>query len=185
MPDLRSILSSSGGSLRPGGRMVIREQELKTFRLDVAFGVLSAAFALEADAKARTPVRGGFRSFQAGAHLGGPLGIEDVGTQTRYAKGTHVGGTLRRSIHSAAYLDGKKIGGPDVDENKVPVEDQPAGSIAAVVGTNVNYAGYVNDGTVKMAARPFMNEAMAALSSEVPALIAAGYRRRVDRRGGS
>lgn len=128
-------------------------------QVDVAFahGLLNVGYAIERDAKREAPVRGGHRSFAPD----GP-----------------VGGTLRRSIHTAAFLDGERIGGSGNDENGEPEADYPAGSGAQVfVGTNVGYGRYVELGTVKMPARPFLTPALLARRQDAPQLIAAGMRK--------
>lgn len=172
MADIRAILSSGGSAKRPGAHMVIREAEFQRFRLGLAFGALNAAFAVEKASKELTPVHGD---------------PDQGGKFSTFAPGVKpIGGTLRRSQHSVAYLDGVKIGGATVDENGANVPSWvPAGGIAAVVGTNVDYAVYVHDGTVRMPARPFLAEAMAAKSSRIPELIVAGTRRYLRLAGGS
>lgn len=144
-------------------RFTTRPQELQRLREAAAFGVLNLMFAIEGAAKRHTPVRGGFRSFAPN----GP-----------------VGGTLRRSEHSVVYLDGVKIAGPDVDENGNPVPDYvPDSGIVGYTGTNVDYAVYVHNGTVKMEARPFLTEGFLEVKDQAPALIAAGARRHLGQGG--
>jgi hypothetical protein len=123
----------------------------------VGYGLLNYLYRLEGAAKANAPVRGGHRSFAPG----GPIG-----------------GTLRRSIHAVVYVDGKRLAGSrTTDENGQPVGDYPVdGEIVGVVGTNVAYGVHVHNGTVKMAARPFITEALAETRSEAPGLIEAGMR---------
>lgn len=169
MADLRSAMSSSARATRPGARFVVREPEFQRLREALAHGLLNAALAIEGRSKALTPVHGD-------PAQGGPYATFAPGARP-------IGGTLRRSQHSAAYVDGRRIGGPDQDENGRPVPAHaPAGAITAVVGTNVGYAIHVHDGTSRMAARPFLARAMAETTDELPALIAAGARRIVSAR---
>jgi hypothetical protein len=164
MSELERKLRAAGGSSRPGGSFVLREPAFAHLRAGLARGLLNAAYAIEGASKALTPVHGD-------PDQGGPFATFAPGEKP-------IGGTLRRSQHSVAYLDGRRIGGATSDQNRRPVPDHvPAGAIAAVVGTNVEYAVYVHDGTSRMAARPFLARAMAETADEVPALIAAGTRR--------
>lgn len=140
-------------------KTTIRPQALRQLREAAAYGLLNAMFAIEGAAKKNTPVRGGYRSFAPD----GP-----------------VGGTLRRSEHSAVYLDGQKIAGPEADENGSPVPDYASGGgIVGFTGTNTDYAVYVHNGTVKMAARPFLTEGFMQVRGQLQALIVAGARRRL------
>ena len=137
----------------------VRPRELGRLREGIAYGMANYGHALEGRAKANAPVRGGHRSYNPD----GP-----------------VGGTLRRSIHSVAYLDGRPIGGSAVDENgQVPEPYAGADGIVVFVGTNSGYGAYVHEGTELMPARPFLTEAFMETRGEAPALIAAGARRRL------
>lgn len=62
-------------------------------------------------------------------------------------------GTLRRSIHG-------QVDGTD-----------------GVVGTNTEYAGYVEFGTYKMAAKPYLAPALKSHQSDIIAAIAAEFKR--------
>lgn len=136
-----------------------RPNEIAQVREAVAYGFLNYGLALEGAAKANAPVRGGHRSFQPD----GP-----------------VGGTLRRSIHVVAYLDGKRISPASADENGAALPDYvPRMGIAVFVGTNSGYGFWVHDGTRVMPARPFLAEAFNETRAEGPGLIAAGARRRL------
>lgn len=164
MTDLRATLRASATNRRAGATFVVREREFQRFREALGFGLLNAAFAIEGASKALTPVHGD-------PAQGGPFATFAPGA-------TPIGGTLRRSQHSAAYVDGQRIGGPAQDGNGRDVpRHAPVGAISAVVGTNVEYAVFVHDGSSRMAARPFLARAMAETADEVPALIAAGARR--------
>ncbi len=125
----------------------------------LGYGLLNFGFALETAAKGHTPVRGGFRSFDPD----GP-----------------VGGTLRRSEHTVACVDGKRISPRGDDDNGQPLPDYvpPAGA-AVFVGTNSGYGLWVDRGTSKMAARPFLEEGLADVQGRAPELITAGARRRL------
>jgi hypothetical protein len=171
MTSLRAILAQSAHSRRPGARFVLREPRFQQLREALAYGLLNAGFEIERVSKGYTPVHGD-------PAQGGPYATFAPGARP-------IGGTLRRSQHTVAYLDGRRIAGAERDENgaTVPDHDQQ-GAIVAVVGTNVEYAGYVHDGTTRMAARPFLARAMAETSDQVPGLIAAGARRHLGMRGG-
>lgn len=84
-------------------------------------------------------------------------------------------GNLRRSIHSAAFDKGKRIFGA-TDDNGKPVPDyaQTPGASMAVVGTNTGYGVFVELGTFKMAAQPYLGPALAANRPEAAALVKAG-----------
>ena len=140
--------------------------EIARVREAVAYGMLNLGFAIEGDAKRDCPVRGGHRSFMT-------AGNTKAGTP-------RMGGTLRRSIHTEAYLDGRKIGGTGTDENGNGTPPYAPGSgIAVFVGTNCNYGLYVEKGTVKMQPpRPFVGPAVAKNREAAPGLIAAGFRKR-------
>lgn len=143
-------------------RVVVHDAGVRDLKRALAFGGLNFGFALEGAAKKHSPVRGGHRSFAPG----GPIG-----------------GTLRRSIHCVAYLDGQRVGGRFTDENGNDLPSYPLGDgIVVIVGTNSRYGEYVHNGTSKMPARPFMSEALAEVADQAPELIAAGARRHL---GGS
>jgi hypothetical protein len=142
-----------------------RPRELAKLREAVAYGMLNLGHAIETDTKRETVVRGGHRSFN---------------TDLTKAGTPRVGGTLRRSIHTAAYLDGKQVGGVATDENGAATPDYAAGTgIKVFVGTNSGYGAYVELGTVKMPARPSLVPALLKNKGDAPALIAAGARKRL------
>lgn len=144
-------------------RIVRHPAAIKAAREAVAYGLLNFGFAVESAWKADAVVRGGHRSFN---------------TDLTKAGTPRVGGTFRRSIHTAAYLDGQRIGGETSDENGVAPPAYPAGKGAVVfVGSNSGYGGYVELGTDKMAARPAAVPALLGLKGEAPALISAGARK--------
>lgn len=138
-------------------RIVRHPAAIRQTREEAAFGLLNFGFAVETATKADAVVRGGHRSFQPD----GP-----------------VGGTLRRSYHTVAYLDGQRIGGELADENGDQVPDYvPDQGIVVYVGSNSGYGGFVEAGTDKMPARPTLVPAAMATRDQAPRLIAAGSAR--------
>jgi hypothetical protein len=138
-------------------RIVRHPAAVAAVRRHAAFGLLNVGFAIETGTKADAVVRGGHRSFQPD----GP-----------------VGGTLRRSYHTAAYLDGQRVGGELVDENGQPTPDYvPEQGIVVFVGSNSGYGGYVEGGTDKMPARPTLVPAALATRDQAPRLFEAGARK--------
>lgn len=143
----------------------VNEAEWSNFRHRLARGALNFGFAVLADAQAEAPVRGGYRS--------------TFTTATGAAGQTLVGGTLRRSLHAAAWLDGQPVAGSGLqDENGNPIpNDYPLErGIVVVVGTNSDYGAYVEMGTSRMEARPFLAPAWDANLQSAGPLIAAGMR---------
>jgi len=155
---------ASGWGSKRGGVFRFRPEGLQQFRRALAYGCHNAGLAIEGASKALTPVHGDpaqggrFSTFAPGAKP--------------------IGGTLRRSQTTTTYLDGERIAGPSIDENRKPVaQRETSHDIQTVVGTNVDYAVYVHDGTSRMPARPFLAEGFLEVKDEVPELIAAGARR--------
>lgn len=144
------------GKIRPEGMARVREA--------VAYGMLNLAFALESAAKANAPVAGAHRSFM-------------TGPKTKAGK-PRIGGTLRRSIHAVVYVDGHRL--PEshsIDQNRKAVPDYvPEHDISTFIGTNVSYGFWVHDGTRRMAARPYLVEALNQTRDDVGDLIRAGIR---------
>lgn len=130
-------------------------------RRAAAMGLLNACHAIEAKSKSITPVHGD---------------PTQGGIYSTFTPGARpIGGTLRRSQHSAVYVDGIKIAGATNDENGTLVPEYiPRKGIAGFVGTNVFYALFVHDGTVKMDARPFLATAVAELEPDIPGYVASG-----------
>jgi len=152
-----------------------RQGAQNDLRMGVGYGLLNAGLYAEERIKAETPVRGGHRSFLTGSHLGGPLGIVDV-PGTRRAKPT-VGGTLRRSVHAIVFVDGRTVpGSRRTDENGVPVPQYNAGGahVVLVLGTNAGYGGWVDGGTSRMPARPFVMQGVAQMGRALGSLSRAG-----------
>jgi hypothetical protein len=136
----------------------IDQAGIRQLREAIAHGLANYGYVLESRAKDNAPVRGHHRSFAPG----GPTG-----------------GTLRRSIHSAVYLDGRKVSGPGADQNGRPLPDHPTdGGIVLVVGTNSGYGLFVETGTVRMAARPYLSSALMETRDQAPASIEAGIRQK-------
>lgn len=107
----------------------------------LAVGMHAVALDAETEAKREAPVRGGYRSFRPGV--------------------PPIGGTLRRSIHSVTYgVDGGTVGISNEGGNGLPTEEAPVpGRITAYVGTNSGYGAFVELGTSRMPARPFLGPA--------------------------
>lgn len=87
-------------------------------------------------------------------------------------------GNLRRSIHSAAFNNGHRIYG-GTDDNGKPVPDyavMPHGALA-VVGTNAGYGVYVELGTFRARAQPYLGPALADNRSRASTLVKAGMTR--------
>jgi len=146
------------------GKVKVYQQEMLRLRMSLAFGVHNWAMAVEADAKRDAPVRGGHRSRMT--------------TKRGKAGQVLIGGTLRRSIHSVTYFQGRPIaGGTDENGNRAPNYEK-AGDIVGVVGTNCTYGAYVELGTVKMPARPFITPAFDANARHITQLINAGAARK-------
>lgn len=147
-------------------RMDINEMELHRLHESLAYGVLNFMYAVEADAKREAPVRGGYRSFMT--------------TKKGKAGQVLIGGTLRRSIHSVVYFNGRTLTGSDDRDdngNAIPTyESSP--DIVGYVGTNCSYGAFVELGTVKMDARPFLSPAFDGNVPNASALINAGARRK-------
>lgn len=147
-------------------RVKINEAEWQRFRQRLGRGALNFGYAVLSDAQADTPVRGGHRSRM---------------TTRRGAAGqVLIGGTLRRSLHAAAWVDGRPVPGSivtDENGNSIP-GDYPVGQgIVVIVGTNSGYGEYVERGTSRMAERPFLSPAWDGNLSSAPDLIMAGMGR--------
>jgi HK97 gp10 family phage protein len=146
------------------GKVVIHEDEMRRFREAVGLGALNFGHAVEGAAKREAPVRGGYRSFMT--------------TKTGKAGQVLIGGTLRRSIHAAAWVDGRRVGSSGSDENgNDPPDYSPGPGIVVVIGTNSTYGAYVELGTSRMAERPFLGPAFEGQSGSMASLIRAGMKR--------
>ena len=150
-------------------KVTIHQRELERVRESLAYGVQNLMFAIETDAKREAPVRGGYRSFMS--------------TKRGKAGQVLIGGTLRRSIHTAVYYRGKPIaGGSDENGNSTPAYSEAGDAdIVGIVGTNCTYGAFVEMGTVKMRERPFLAPAFDANAKDAGSLINAGARRRLGR----
>lgn len=144
---------AAGFSLTPvpgGRRRIVRA---------LGFGLLNLGLAGERQAKSHAPVHGGQRSFDPDFRP--------------------IGGTLRRSIHTVAYVDGQEIG-RDVDpeaEVKALPDYVPGDGAIVFIGTNIDYGLWVHSGTSKMEARPFLEEGLADLRGHEGELVSAGSQR--------
>jgi len=147
----------------------IDEKQWQLFRKAIARGFFLAASFVEGEAKALTPVYGD--PDQGGIY------------KTRAPGSKPIGGTLRRSIHTVVYIDGarqfagsaQQNSGSDQNREAVPKYSTGRG-IEAFVGTNVFYALFVHDGTVKMTERPFLRTAFDNSSDQLVRYIAEGFR---------
>jgi hypothetical protein len=120
----------------------------------IARGILNLVQYIEAQAKQR---------FQ---DVGGPLPRPSSAPGESPVVQT---GNLRRSLHSVVIWSGGTLGGGEG-------ADYPAisGSIVGYVGTNAGYGLYVEAGTSRMAARPFLTPAAGDGMAKAASLIAAG-----------
>lgn len=151
-------------------RVVMHPAGIKAAREAAAYGLLNFGFAVEGEWKKDAVVRGGHRSFN---------------TDLTKAGTPRVGGTFRRSIHTAGYRDGVRIGAGTAsnpnsgqDDNHEPVPTYVPGSgIVVFVGTNSGYGAFVELGTRNMPARPAGVPALLRLKSQAQSLVAAGARK--------
>lgn len=129
-------------------RVVPNAQGMRELRDRLSLGLLAVMQDAELEAKRETPVRGQYRSFAP--------------------YGTPVGGTLARSVHSAVFMDGRQIytsaaGAPNPEMVAV------GSAIVGYVGTNSTYGAYVELGTRKMQARPFLEPGLRKALDRAPA----------------
>lgn len=158
-------------------KVKVNEAEMRRFRHALGLGALNFAHAVEADAKREAPVRGGYRSFLTTKKT-------KAGREGKVAVGANngsvlIGGTLRRSIHSVAFVDGSPVvGSGNADKNGRAIPEYAQGDgIIAVTGTNCDYGAYVEIGTVRMSARPFLGPAFDKNVQRLPSLMRAGMKR--------
>lgn len=141
------------------GMFKIRRRGMDQLREAVGYGLLNVGLAVESRSKANAPVAGGHRTFNPDQPIGG---------------------TLRRSIHVVAYVDGRRISPRSADENGNTLPDYvPQMGLVVFVGTNSGYGFWVHEGTSVMAARPFLLEGFNETRGEAGQLVAAGARRRL------
>lgn len=135
----------------PGVRVVPNKRGVAELEEHLGLGLFAVALAGELEAKREAPVRGGYRSFRPGT--------------------SPIGGTLRRSIHSIAYRPGG-VGVLDSNESgkQLPAEYVPVpGHFVAYMGTNTGYGAFVELGTSRMPARPFISTGLeASMQRAVP-----------------
>lgn len=138
---------------------VKRTPEYEHMMEALGFGMLNLGLFVEAKAKAR---------FQ---DIGGPL----PRPASRPGEGPVVQtGTARRSIHTVAFAEGKRIGASTGD---LPPGLVKASGIGVVVGSNLGYMLFLELGTGRMAARPTLTPAAQEGMAQAGALIAQGARR--------
>lgn len=135
---------------------------IEGLRRAIAVGVSYVVLDAETEAKRDAPVRGGHRSFHPGSKP--------------------IGGTLRRSIHSATFLDGRLVAlhaessaGPTPPP--LPDMEPLPGRIVGYVGTNSGYGAYVDLGTRRMAARPFLGPGLERATARAGETLRAGIRK--------
>lgn len=149
--------------------VVIDEAQWSLFRKAIARGLFLAGTFIEGEAKLLTPVHGD---------------PDGGGIYKSRAPGEKpIGGTLRRSIHTVVYIDGQRqfagTAGQNTgtDQNSETVPSYSTGrGIEAFVGTNVFYALFVHDGTVKMVERPFLGTAFNNSKDKLVPYLAEGFR---------
>ena len=142
-------------------KTVVHPDEVERLKQALARGVLNWMHAVEADAKAEAPVRGGHRSFMT--------------TKRGKAGQVLIGGTLRRSIHSQVWDRGRALKpSSDQNGNGIPAYPVRANGVMGIVGTNAHYGLFVELGTVRMQQRPFLGPAWDANMARKDALIRAG-----------
>lgn len=131
-------------------RIVPNSRGLADFRKRLARGTAAVMLDAETEAKRETPVHGGYRSFRPGEKP--------------------IGGTLRRSVHSAVFVDGVLLF-HHAEDGKPPLSDETAlaGRIVGYVGTNTGYGAFVDLGTSKMPARPFLGPGLEVAAGRAPA----------------
>lgn len=139
-------------------RIVPNAKGMRELETDLAFGLYGVALVAETEAKREAPVRGGYRSFRPGT--------------------SPIGGTLRRSIHAVGFdPSGAKVGEDNPSGLPLPGDYAPvAGRATCFVGTNSGYGVFVELGTVKMPARPFvlpgLDSSMANAAGTIASVVA-------------
>lgn len=146
-----------------GGRNVVRivpnPGGLRAFRTDLAYAHAAVMLDAETEAKRETPVHGGYRSFRPGEKP--------------------IGGTLRRSVHSAVFLDGRVLFEHHEDGKRLlPDENGSGAGIVGYVGTNSGYGLFVDGGTAKMPARPFLVPGLEVAAKRAAGTIKRAFGRR-------
>lgn len=140
---------------RPDGRREVVRR--------LGYGLLNLGFAIETASKAHTPVHGD------------PTQGGDFAT---FDPGAPIGGTLRRSEHAVAYVDGAEIGRHVDPGAPSELPDYVPGEGAVVfVGTNSGYGFWVHHGTSRMPGRPFFTRGIEDVRGRAGELVAAGARK--------
>ena len=141
-------------------RIVPNRRGIQELREDLARGAHAVGLDAETETKREAPVRGGYRSFRPGTRP--------------------IGGTLRRSYHTATYLDGRLLfQHSDGGQANAAAWGVPSRGIVVLVGSNLGYAAFVELGTSKMPARPHLGPGLELAGSRAPATMA----RAIGRRG--
>ncbi len=88
-------------------------------------------------------------------------------------------GNLRRSIHTAAFVRGTRIyGNTDQNGNAIPsYADEEINGVVAIVGTNCGYGVFLELGTRRMNAQPYLGPAFNDNRPNAGPLIKAGMDR--------
>lgn len=150
-----------------GSELKFDETVYNQFRNAIAAGFFYAGGQIEAASKAITPVHGD--GSQGGKYATFVPGAKPIG------------GSLRRSQHTVVYMDGRRLYGEPTDDNQNAIpryEVEARKGIEAFVGTNIDYAAAVHDGTPTMKpARPFLLDAWNEGRDKVPENVALGFRR--------
>jgi hypothetical protein len=133
-------------------RIVKNARGMAELRDRLALGLLAVVQDAENEAKREAPVRGAYRSFVPGQ--------------------PPIGGTLRRSVHSAVYVDGRLTRTTSTQGGPMPEMVGLGGKIVGYVGTNVGYGAYVELGTRRMQARPFLGPGLDAAMGRAPTTFA-------------
>lgn len=83
-------------------------------------------------------------------------------------------GRLRNSIAWATNENHAPVGIPDKIEDATPIENPEKDTV--YIGSNVEYASYVETGTSKMASRPFLRNALSGHTEKYKELIEEGLK---------
>ncbi len=85
-------------------------------------------------------------------------------------------GNLRRSIHTVAFHEGKTL----LEQGPVPDYGQDINGTGVIVGTNAGYGVFVELGTVKMSAQPFLTPAAQEGLAQAITLVTQGAQKHWD-----
>jgi hypothetical protein len=138
-------------------RVVPNKRGMAEFRDRLALGLLAVMQDAELEAKREAPVRGAYRSFVPGT--------------------SPIGGTLRESVHSAVFMDGRQIASTSKGGPPNPEMQAVGGKVVGYVGTNCGYGAYVELGTRKMQERPYLGPGLDVAMRRAPATFTRGMGR--------